>query len=232
MTRLGLLALILLALPAWAQFVEPPLIDDCNRTENPLSNGGQWSNLVLTAHTGPLQATGTTCQGTSASALTSSWWNAATFGPDMAMSATLPDATTTAGAFVRFYLRLSQPGVANQTDGYNCNFLIGETTDTVDFNRLDNSIAAAGLGGCSLSAQVDDGDAVGCRIVGSTLTAWVRNSGVWTQECSASDTTYSAAGYGGMVSNRTNYSIDDIRLGTVSSPATASSLGAVLPFLQ
>ena len=60
------------------------LRDDCNRDEDPLSNSGQWTNPLMSTHTSRWEGTGTLCRKDVTSGTGSTYWNAATFGPNVA----------------------------------------------------------------------------------------------------------------------------------------------------
>jgi hypothetical protein len=90
-----------------------PMVDNCNRTESPLSHGGQWTTDVLLADASTMTANGSACLRSATAGDGSAWWNVQTFDPDMAISAVMPDATLPSSGAPFLYVRLTQPGVVN-----------------------------------------------------------------------------------------------------------------------
>jgi hypothetical protein len=188
------------------------IIDDCNRNEDPLSHGGQWTQPVFTAHTSALEATGNFCRRNTTGGSASAWWNADTFGPNVAISMTGVDTTTETQGVFDFYVTFQDPGTS-LVDGYVCQFeLVAE--DLVLY-RVDDE-AFTPLQVCpTLSASIDDGDGFACERIVPQLKAYIRRDGVWTEECAATDATYTGVGAIGVRANKTDTTFDNVRVETL-----------------
>jgi Concanavalin A-like lectin/glucanases superfamily/Right handed beta helix region len=201
-----------LSIPLLSGF-EPPLVDNCNRTENPLASGwaGPWNSTAP----GAMLANGTTCMAVT-STHSSAYWG--TLQPaDQVITATIPDATS--AQYVRLAVRLQQPSGSTATvDGYRCHWNANQGR----IQRLDNATNVELTP--FVSAPLTDGDRFGCQIVGSTISLWINhlNAG-WQQITSVTDTTYTGQGYAGIQVGATDLSLDDIRLGAVGGSAAAFS---------
>jgi hypothetical protein len=110
-------SLIVLWVGSAAAFTDPTLRDDCDRTENPLSHGGQWAVGVFPAETGVPEAIGTVCDHSGAGTA-SAWWQATSFAANQAVSAIMPDATTGVGVDAALYLRIQTPGTPGFVAGW------------------------------------------------------------------------------------------------------------------
>jgi hypothetical protein len=203
------------------------IIDNCNRTEDPLSHGGQWTQPVFTSHTSALEATGNFCRRNATGGSASAWWNVATFGPNVAISMTGVDTTTSTQGVFDFYLTFQNPGTS-LVDGYVCQFeLVAEEAAVY---RVDHE-AFTLLQGCpTLTASIDDGDGFACERIGSSLKAYIRRDGVWIEECAATDVTYTSAGYIGVRANKTDTTFDNIRVETL--PASMLRDGGLWPVID
>jgi hypothetical protein len=241
-TRHALIALMLWLSwlsPLWAQtFSDPPLLDNCNRSENPLVGTASqcasppcWTNKINSTHPDNMAANGTICRRATIDATAdfgSAWWNTP-MGEDMAISAVFPDATfTEADRYFTLYVRLQSPGGASTYDGYACRY--DAQNEKVNLLLFDNA-AATTLLSC-LSVTLVDGDSFGCRIIGSALTAHRKTGGSWQASpvCSTTDATYSGVGYIGFSTVADELHYDDLR-GQTLDAATTVTQGAILPLL-
>ncbi len=194
------------------------VIDSFNRAnEDPLSDGGKWSigpddfggtNNLRVASNECFQGVATSSNG---------YRNDQDYGPDSEVYVTLSVIPTTA---VLLYLRLVNIG-AGTTDGYACYFNFSGTDDAL-ICRVDND-SLVGLGTAfTPPAPYAIGDKLGLEVIGSTLAAYVFQSGSWTQLGTRSDGAYTAAGKIGVrVSDSgSNARVDDFGGGTVVGGAT------------
>lgn len=202
--------------------------ENCNRSESPLSNSGQWSQPMLTTNTTVWDANGSQCLRDTSPTQASAWWNVETFGPDAAIALTIPDATSTATGFVGLWLRVSSPGSASATDGYLCFF--NPFLNTLEVNRYTDSVWADGTD-CTPSASIDDGDRLACEVIGSTIKAYVKRGSTWQEECTFTDSTYPNAGYVGIQINTINYRVDDIQFDTLEAEAAPTAREGLMPVI-
>jgi hypothetical protein len=191
------------------------VLDSFNRAnEDPLSDGGKWSiGPDDFGGTNNLRVASNECfMGSATSG--NAYRNDQDYGPDAEVYATIAAVPTTA---VLLYLRLVNIG-AGTTDGYACYFdFTGGTHDFLPC-RVDND-GLVGLGATTTPAggNWSVGDALGLEMIGSTLAVYDRRSGVWTQQATRTDSTYTAAGKIGVriSDSGSNGRIDDFGGGTV-----------------
>jgi hypothetical protein len=174
--------------------VEPlPTLDTFNRrNENPLSDGGRWSNGISgSAESGlRLQANVIGCTKTSTC---TAWRNNATFGPDTEVWArvtTLPGVNNQ----LRLYARLQQPGLATHS-GYMLRTSQLAGTDEVYLERIDAGAVVTRL---TIPRELAVGDTILLRAQGATLEAWLKRGSTWSLLGSVTDSTYAAAGWVGL----------------------------------
>jgi hypothetical protein len=185
------------------------VLDAFNRTENPLSDGGNWTTGIISSHAA-MEANGTQCKGTTASN-NSGYRNNATYGPDTETFYTLP--TLSGTSQVGVYARLANPGSAGATDGYRVLMTKLGGADEHRIARVDNDV------GTQLAAptqEVASGDSMGLRDAGSVHEAYYKaGAGNWTLLGSATDGTYTVAGNIGLQCNNTAHRVDDFGGGTI-----------------
>ena len=187
-------------------FQAAPLVDDCNRTANPLGSG--WLGSFDPDLTTVMQATGTVCTPVSAAGTGSTYWGTL-LDADQSVTMTLPDATTVAGEQVALYVRMQQPSaVSNTVDAYRCSW--NPFDATVEIRRVNNGTAGTLLAG-PLAQATSDGDELGCQIIGSTVSLWQNHLAAgWTLLLSAIDPTYTGQGYVGFSLTTNTIAVDNI----------------------
>lgn len=126
----------------------------------------------------------------------SAWYNAATYGPDTEVYIDV-DVASNNFTWLTLWLRISSPSASASTgDGYGVEI---SWDGNLAFYRMDNGVSTD-LGDQAVSA-LSDGDGFGASMIGSTLQAYRRQSGVWsTFGTPVVDSTYSAGGYLGISS--------------------------------
>ena len=199
--------------------VEPlPVLDAFNRSENPLSDAGRWSNGI----TGPVE-TGlyTTSDRLACSRTTTctAWRNAVQYGADVEVWARLP-VLPGAGNQLRLLARVQQPGTSTY-DGYMLrpNQLAG--TDQILFERVDNGAFVTLL---TVNQELAAGDLFLLRVQGSTIEAWRHNGASWSRLGTVSDATYAAVGYTGVGLRGTTGRADDFGARTMGGPPPDTEL--------
>jgi titin len=192
--------------------------------ENPLSDGGRWTNGVNGSGESGLYVP-SVWAACSKSTTCTAWRNATQYGPDAEVWARV---STLAGDnnHVRLYLRLQQVGGAGY-DGYmlRTNQLPG--TDQVWLERIDNGAFVNRL---TIAQELTAGDTLLFRAKGSTLEAWRNDGSTWTRLGVAVDTTYAGPGFTGIGLRGTTGRLDDFgarTLGAGSPPGTPTGVSAV-----
>lgn len=196
------------------------VLDNFNRANGDL--GANWTTGVdgsanaLTINTNAARATstGTFCSG---------YWNAATFGADVSFYIVGNNNWGSGGSKGWVYGRLQSTGTSG-VDGYAAEVTSLGTWE-IRLYRIDNNVytqlGSTGTG----SGNFTSGDAVGLECLGSAIKAYSREGGTWTQEASATDSTYTAAGHTGLGLNvsGSTHAITDIVGGTVGGTITGTS---------
>ena len=179
-------------------------LDNFNRPdENPLSDGGRWSNGILNSGESGLVVSGSALACTR-STTCSAWRSNAQYGPDVEAWATFTTMPGN-GNGLRLYARLQQPGSA-AVDGYVLRAVQQSGTDQVLLDRLDNGVLVNRL---TVSEELAAGDTILLRASGSILEAWRHDGSGWSRLGNVPDSTYSAAGYVGVSLRGTSGRLDD-----------------------
>ena len=207
---LALLGGCMVALATLALTSSTPL-DDFNRANTGPPLSAQWTTQILSGTCG-LKVVGNVAVSDVAGAC-SGWWNAEAFGADMEASVQWSDATAASGN-ARLYVRLAQPGVAGQTDGYVCQ-AEPVTGPLMYLRRVDNSVLTGVLAQAG-SGTWATGDTMGCTIIGTQWCGWRKAAGtdVWTSLVCFTDATYAAGGFAGLGIGVVDLSVDNFWAGT------------------
>lgn len=151
----------------------------------------------------------------------SSYWNAAQFGPNCEVYATIA-VKPGVGDNMELYARLSTPGAT--VTGYVLRFKGGSPTDQLQLLRRDSGVEVA-IGFGDTSALWNVNDKMFLRISGSTIEGWRYNSvaATWTLLCTTTDATYAGAGFIGASIDDSVSRYDDFGGGTVSVSTAPSA---------
>jgi hypothetical protein len=197
------------------------IIDNFNRgDEDPVSDGGKWSLGPDDFGANTLRLATNELRPTVGVTNANAYRNDQDYGPDTEVFTTIGVIPSTA---VLLYARLVDIG-AGTTDGYACYFNFSGTDDAL-ICRVDND-SLVGLGSAiTPAAPYAAGDKLGLECIGSTISAYVFQSGAWSLLGSRTDSTYTAAGKIGVKisDTSTNARVDDFGGGTVVG-GTAPSL--------
>jgi hypothetical protein len=217
---LGLIPLLASPAPAEprAQLLDPdpPIVDNFNRAdENPLSDGGRWSPLngyALKVVSGQLASTNSTAQ---------AWRNDVRYGLDQDVKVTIavkPGSGAYNGDFVRMYVRLQMPNI---WDGYALRLYNNTSgTDQIILERFTGGSATTMA---TFNQEVFPGDKLRLRAVGSTIEAWINNSGAWVELGFATDSTYLGVGYVAVGIRGTTARLDDFSAASLREPIPDTS---------
>ena len=169
--------------------VEPlPVVDSFDRgNENPLSDGGRWSNGIIgSAETG-LRVTSNQLASTKNTTCTA-WRKTESYGPDVESWARITTLAGTGNSFL-LYARLSNAGAGGS--GYRVRTLQQAGTDQVFIERIDSGVIVTRL---TMSQELAVGDTLLLRAKGQSIEAWHKRGATWTQLGAVSDSTYQTAG--------------------------------------
>lgn len=210
------LVVLLLVLPTlvWA-FDTPTLRDNFERADGGL--GSNWSgSLRASQDNSTLQIdNGGVRRGLNNTG--SAWWNPTVFGPNVATGWRLRDGTSASGHYIDLYVRLQSPGTEG-VDGYVCNFQPDNELVRI-FRMTNNNVTQIST---TAVVTLSTTDLLGCEAIGTTITAWHNSGGTggWEAVSTATDTTYSGAGFVGYRTNTNAYVVDDFRADTLTAAVT------------
>lgn len=175
-------------------FPTTAVLDNFNRTENPLSDGGRWATSAGPFADSVLKANGSQALSTVATGTYSgSAWNTA-FALPVEVYVDVPTAPG-AGNWIDIYW-IQNPTAAS-TSGYRVSM---QTTRLV-IERYDNGNQVVLLNDNSFTMA--SGDSLGMSIsLAGLITAWHKTGGSWSSPDSTTDTTY--VGGGGYIAIDTN----------------------------
>ena len=183
-------------------FPATPVLDNFNRADqNPPSSS--WSAITLL---GNLAVVSNQCKANAAGNC-GNYYNPATYGPNSEAYITIVTKGGT-GDSVSVWVRAQQPGSALTIDGYLVAWQVAAGTDQLLIQRSDNGVATTLT---TIGQEMSNGDILGIRAVGSTITAYVNG----TQVGSATDSTYTAAGNLVLTVVNTTFVLDDLGGGTI-----------------
>lgn len=194
-------------------FPQNSFIDQFNRAnQDPLGSPG-WTCPMLSGNTN-VKISSNALSGNSTA--NSAYYSASTFGADCEVYCKL--STKAVNSLFGVYLRIANPNSAGATDGYGVDmaFVNGTNNDTMRIVRFDNDARTVLT---SATREVSAADSIGCEIIGSGLTSYYQaGAGSWSSISTFSDSTYSAAGYLGLVLNGANSNgADDFGGGNVTA---------------
>jgi hypothetical protein len=191
-------------------FPTTSVLDTFNRTdENPLANGTWSGPLIVADNQLQVLSNHVTHAGTS-------YWTAS-FGPDCEGYCELVTRSVSAD-YMAIWLRAINPNTANLS-GYRIVFFMYDPGDFVRIYRIDNGAATQLGSDISIVPNLVSGDAMGVDIVGSTITAYKRVSGVWSSLGTQVDGTYAAAGNIALMASANVWVGDNFGGGTVVTGA-------------
>lgn len=170
----------------------PTTLDDFNRADGAL--GANWSDNPFGGAPDASWAIITNRIGITSGTNIKSWYNVATYGPNCYVWAELPATPASTDSELDIYARIGSPSSGSAT-GYGYGLAWASYLGGIfQYYRADPGSETV-LGGDE-TATMTAGDAFGLRIVGSSLQAWKRTSGVWaTVGSPRTDATYANAGY-------------------------------------
>src|SRR3990167_6494351 len=126
------------------------------------------------------------------------YYNVATYGPDGEVHCTINAIDDADGSAYLLGLRITTPGNST-TDAYRIVLTNMASDHTVQIQRGDNTVwTQLGASITSDTFVVGDGLGLEAKTAGSTIKAYRRSSGTWSEIGSRTDATYEGAGYVGL----------------------------------
>lgn len=196
-------------------FPKASVLDNFNRSENPLSTG--WETALLNS----IQANGTTAQGNNAG------FNIHVYGTSYTGSQEVYCTVSTKGGTgheLSMGLMSKDATSLATIDGYAFHWTVvsGAGNDTWTIERVDNGVSTVLANG---TVEIVNGDVLGLRFVaGGTLIAFRNGAQIGT----ASDTTYSGTGKLSLTIEGTTFRIDNFGGGELTA-YTQTNSGGVTP---
>jgi len=199
------------------------LLDNFNRAdENPIGNGN-WSGPIWSGDN-QLRVASNQCAPQTSGPWHNSYWSAAQFG-NCEVYATVPTVGATDDD-LNLYVRIASPGGA----GLDCYiFAIGyqaSPSNNSVIYRVDNTTLTQL--GASLTVDLDAAEKIGFECNGSSLTAYLFESGAWASQASRTDSTYSSGYIGAEIENNTAR-LDDFGGGTIIVASGGMPAGVLQP---
>jgi hypothetical protein len=131
-------------------------------------------------------------------------YNAATYGPDCEVYVSIPTADP---SDFRMFLRVTGPDATPTGYCFETSSNVGSISEVNAGSRTQLGVTF----GCTLS----NGDKLGFRAIGSSLTAWQYTSGSWSLLATRTDSTHTGAGYLAFEDAYNLQVLDDFGGGTV-----------------
>lgn len=179
--------------------------------ENPLSDGGKWTNKTDPGF-GDCQVLTNLGAGVGAGG-NGAFRNNQTYGPDTEAFLTISTLAGN-GDDTGVEIRIADGGLTT-VDAYRvvAQKAAGASNDIWRVARLDNTVQT--VLGANIIQEFSAGDGLGIEMVGSTITVYWKTGGTWTSLGTRTDTTYTAAGNIGMLMDTTTPRVNDFGGGTV-----------------
>ena len=187
------------------------VLDDFNRPDGPLS--GSWSSTGFVGN--GLTSLSVVGQQVTAIAngVTGDFWNVQQFGPDSEVFVTVATRSPVLGDQFALALRMSSPA-SSSANGYQAYWYSGGAG--VDQFKLFKRVSGVLVQLAAVSApQLQSGDVLLFRAVGSSLSLWLGRAGVWSLVVGASDSSYAGAGYIALTGRNTTFRLDNYGGGTI-----------------
>lgn len=200
-------------------FGQTGILDNFNRA----NEGPPMTGWTTPAGVGGLIVSGSVCAASTANAF--GIYSASPSNANCEAWFTVSTATG-AGATVSIFARAKDVSSAATFDAYGL-VVTEAATDWWAIRRVDNGLATTL--GASFAQEVSNGDGIGIRCSGSTITAWYRSgsAGSWTELASRTDSTYSAAGYLAVSISDTTGRVDNFGGGNFYEETGAAIAGGV-----
>ena len=186
---------------------------------------GSDENPITTNWTTPLFSGGQTLKIASNRLATdgfgAAWYDVKQFGPDQEAAFTVITKPADNEVF-NIYVRLQNPGILNQVNGFLVRAQALAGTDQFLIRRVDNDAATTIA---TINQEFNANDQIGIRAIGDHLSLWQNTGTGWTLLGSVTDTAYALGGYLGAAIQGTTCMLDELRGGTAQTPADNAPIG-------
>lgn len=163
-------------------FPSTPVLDDFERTEDPVSQGGLWDGPAAAAHSGRGAADGDEWRADAGGLNVESSYRTNVVTPNTEAWGEIGEIS---GLLLLLGARITNAG--GQLDGY----AVTASTTALGISRIDNDV---GTTLATYSTPVSAGKLVGIRVRGSTVSAYMKDGSQWLRIAQVTDSTYSGDG--------------------------------------
>ncbi len=185
-----------------------PLLDNFNRPNNSGPPSASWTHMVVssTGSSNNLLITSNQVTGTSGS--NADYWNPQAYGPNSEVWITVAQKPTVDQDPVVLGLRFQNPG-ASTAGGYQAYYIYRSSgQDQYRIVARVNGTTSTTLASVT-GPKLNPGDQLLFRAIGTTLELWRASSGTWTRILTATDSTFTSAGYLNLTTRDTTVRLDN-----------------------
>lgn len=149
------------------------------------------------------------------------YWSASTFGPDSEIYGTITTMVGSDTIDFSLCLRIQSPGSGGSggagMDGYLVSFIRNTPNYQLQFYRIDNAVFTQ-LGSTQTPGNLSVNDKIGVQMIGNSMQAYLDSGSGWATYGTAETdpgSTYSGAGYVGVIIADPTGRMDDVGGGTM-----------------
>lgn len=188
------------------------ILDDFNRA-NSGSLGANWTDAIEASPTSGWAVSSNQGVQDAANFFESSYWSAASFGPDLECFLTVRY-NMTGSTRLEIWVRISSPGASNNAYIFRC----GRSADDTAFGWEKNVAGAnSAIGADWVAGPLVTGDKVGVQVIGTSLQAYLDTGSGWVAQPNRTDGSITSAGNIGIRARDAGV-IDDFGGGTYVPP--------------
>jgi hypothetical protein len=196
-------------------FPTTSVLDNFNRTENPLSDGGKWSGPLFAGDQVP-QADGANCVKVGTNRFPEAYRSDQTYGPDCEAYLTIVTVGT-GTPFVQVAARTQQEN--SSLDGYILEIIAPATWSI--YSTTNEVVTTLGA---TITQAISAGDKFGIQCIGSTVSAYYNGVAGWVNLGGRIDVTYLSAGHIGLLfGDNSTWALNDFGGGTAVPAPTVTS---------